>query len=231
MRVSHVLIEPRRSSAGVDQGPTIQATLPSLTVTSMSSKPINEESTMVEYTDGTKQWFTNNKLHRTDAPAIERANGAKEWFVNGKRHRTDGPAIERAGGTKEWWVHDERHRIDGPAIEHADGTKEWYMNSRLHRVDGPAIEDPNGTKTWWVHGKRHRIDGPALEWEDGSSAWFVRGNPVDKSHVTNIILLIQRAMRRFKRRIYTRRCARMNALKDVIGRDIAGVAVQYLSFI
>jgi len=35
-------------------------------------------------TDGVyKEWWLNDKIHRTDGPAIEWANGAKEWFVNG----------------------------------------------------------------------------------------------------------------------------------------------------
>ena len=58
----------------------------------------------VECTDGTKVWWVNEKLHRTDGPAIEYDNGYKAWYLNGKRHRIDGPAIEYADGSKEWWV-------------------------------------------------------------------------------------------------------------------------------
>jgi len=56
------------------------------------------------YEDGTKEWFLNGKLHRTDGPAIEYANGNKHWYLNDKLHREDGPAFEWASGYKEWWL-------------------------------------------------------------------------------------------------------------------------------
>ena len=37
---------------------------------------------MKVYSDGTKRWFLNGKLHREDGPAIEYPNGSKEWFLN-----------------------------------------------------------------------------------------------------------------------------------------------------
>jgi hypothetical protein len=37
----------------------------------------------------------------------ERADGTKEWWLNGELHRTDGPAVEEANGTKEWWLNGE----------------------------------------------------------------------------------------------------------------------------
>ena len=41
---------------------------------------------MVEYADGDKYWWVNDKLHREGGlPAIEHANGDKYWYVNGKR--------------------------------------------------------------------------------------------------------------------------------------------------
>ena len=54
--------------------------------------------------------------------------GTKSWYLDGKLHRTDGPAIEGAYGTKEWYLDGKLHRVDGPAIECADGTKLWYLN-------------------------------------------------------------------------------------------------------
>ena len=33
--------------------------------------------------------------------------GSKVWFLNGKLHRTDGPAVEWADGSKTWWLHGE----------------------------------------------------------------------------------------------------------------------------
>jgi hypothetical protein len=77
---------------------------------------------------GTKHWYLDNKLHRTDGPACEYADGDKFWYQDGKCHRVDGPAIEFADGKKFWYVDGKRHRIDGPAIEYAGGTKYWYLN-------------------------------------------------------------------------------------------------------
>ncbi len=59
---------------------------------------------IVEYIDGTKEWFLNGKLHRTDGPAIEWHDGEKAWWLNGKLHRIDGPAIEFPNGSKQWWL-------------------------------------------------------------------------------------------------------------------------------
>ena len=85
---------------------------------------------LIEYDNGSKAWWLNGKLHRTDGPAIERANGNKAWYLNDKRHRADGPAVEKANGNKEWWLNGKRHRTDGPAIEWANGTKFWYLNGK-----------------------------------------------------------------------------------------------------
>jgi len=55
-------------------------------------------------------------------------NGSKSWYLNGKLHRTDGPAIEYESGDKVWYLNDKRHREDGPAVEFSNGTKVWYLN-------------------------------------------------------------------------------------------------------
>ena len=93
------------------------------------------------------------QLHRLDGPAIEYANGDKEWYQNNRRHREDGPAYERADGSKFWYMNGERHRLNGPAEILPRGNKFWYVNDKLHRLDGPAIEYFNGIKGWWVNGK------------------------------------------------------------------------------
>jgi hypothetical protein len=38
----------------------------------------------LEYSNGDKYWYLNDKLHREDGPAIEAANGTKYWYINGK---------------------------------------------------------------------------------------------------------------------------------------------------
>ena len=38
------------------------------------------------YTNGTKYWYLNGKLHREDGPACEWADGHKSWYLNGKKY-------------------------------------------------------------------------------------------------------------------------------------------------
>ena len=58
--------------------------------------------------NGTKRWYSNDKLHREDGPAIEYVDGDKSWWINGQLHREDGPAIEDADGYKSWWINGKR---------------------------------------------------------------------------------------------------------------------------
>ena len=38
----------------------------------------------IEYFDGSKRWYQNNRLHRTDGPAaVVDSNGHVEWYING----------------------------------------------------------------------------------------------------------------------------------------------------
>jgi len=136
---------------------------------------------------GNKKWYNKEgQLHREDGPAIEFADGTKFWFINNKYHREDGPAVERAYGTKEWW-------LNGVNYTEEQWQKEWWLNGvnyteeqwqkeldkpkcttdeygnkfwknkegGLHREDGPAIEWASGNKEWYLNGKCHREDGPA----------------------------------------------------------------------
>ena len=57
-------------------------------------------------------------------------SGSKYWYINGELHRTDGPAVEWADGSKWWYLNGKFHRTDGPAIEHTDGNKWWYINGK-----------------------------------------------------------------------------------------------------
>ena len=41
--------------------------------------------TVKVYDNGTKRWYVDDKLHRTDGPAIEGANGDKFWYLDGKQ--------------------------------------------------------------------------------------------------------------------------------------------------
>ena len=55
-------------------------------------------------------------------------DGSKGWYLNGLLNRTDGPALEFPNGTKYWYLNDKLHRSDGPAVEYADGDGEWYID-------------------------------------------------------------------------------------------------------
>lgn len=63
-----------------------------------------ETYTVIVYTNGNREWYQNDELHRLDGPALEYASGTRHWVRRNKRHRTDGPAIEYADGRKEWWI-------------------------------------------------------------------------------------------------------------------------------
>ncbi len=39
----------------------------------------------VEYRDGTKYWYVDDKLHRLDGPALEFADGSESWYINGNQ--------------------------------------------------------------------------------------------------------------------------------------------------
>jgi hypothetical protein len=93
--------------------------------------------------DGTKAWYKNGELHRTDGAAVEQA----AW-------NTTDPALPCSFGTKAWYLNGQRHRTDGPAIEHADEFKAWYLNGQRHRTNGPAVECADGYKEYWVRGIR-----------------------------------------------------------------------------
>ena len=58
------------------------------------------------YKDGTtsSKYDGSKGLHRIDGPAVEYADGVKCWYIDDKSHRTDGPACEWADGDKEWCV-------------------------------------------------------------------------------------------------------------------------------
>lgn len=99
-----------------------------------------------------ENWILKEKPHYINGLMVF-GDGSKEWWKNGKLHRTDGPAIEWKDYGKEWHVNGVLHRTDGPAIEFENGSKIWCVNGKLHRTNGPAIEHYDGMKEWWEHGK------------------------------------------------------------------------------
>lgn len=114
-----------------------------------------------EYSDGTKHWYLNGKLHREDGPAVEYSDGTKSWHLNGKLHREDGPAVEHWGGAKEWYLNDQLHREDGPAVEYWGGAKSWYLNGEVYsEFDYKAeMAKRNSAEASSCSGKTVTIDG------------------------------------------------------------------------
>ena len=82
------------------------------------------------YIDGTcsNTYIENKSLHRLDGPAVEYENGEKQYWAENKLHRLDGPALEHANGYKEYWIEGYLHRLDGPAVESPNGDKFYYVN-------------------------------------------------------------------------------------------------------
>ena len=58
--------------------------------------------------DGGKVWYLPSKgkdhIHRLDGPAVEWEDGSKAWWVDNKIHRLDGPAVEFEEGSTHWWL-------------------------------------------------------------------------------------------------------------------------------
>ena len=105
---------------------------------------------------GIIRWYNEKEeYHCEHGPAVEYPNGNKYWYQNNKLHRLDGPAIEYVDGDKSWYQNGELHRLDGPAIECVNGAKYWYQNNKLHRLDGPAVECTDGSKYWFIEDKEY----------------------------------------------------------------------------
>jgi hypothetical protein len=117
------------------------------------------EYTVKVYSNGSKFWYLNDKLHREDGPAFEGSDGTKSWYLNGKRHREDGPAFEWSSGTKFWYLNGKYHREDGPAIEWSDGTKSWWLNDK--RLTEQQYKAATSKPT--CEGKIVEVDGKKYE--------------------------------------------------------------------
>ena len=62
----------------------------------------------VEVTENSTKWYNpKGQLHREDGPAVEYTDGYKSYYINDKRHREDGPAMEYTDGSKSYYINDE----------------------------------------------------------------------------------------------------------------------------
>jgi hypothetical protein len=59
----------------------------------LEAEMLEGDPVVMNYSDGTKMYYSNNVLHRIGSPAIEKENGDWEYYYEGKRHRVDGPAV------------------------------------------------------------------------------------------------------------------------------------------
>ena len=86
---------------------------------------------MIEHADGTREWYLNDRLHRTDGPAVE---------------YTDGPAGGYTDGSRRWYLNGKLHRTDGPAAEYANGDRIWFLNGHKYNEDEHQVEV--GLQAW-----------------------------------------------------------------------------------
>jgi hypothetical protein len=72
-----------------------------------------------------------NALINTKPGEMNCKVGVKEWFMNDKRHRTDGPAIEWPDGTKEWFLNDRHYPSFDDWLEAVDATEQGKISLKL----------------------------------------------------------------------------------------------------
>ncbi|KAB0640669.1 hypothetical protein F7R25_04010 [Burkholderia stagnalis] len=83
------------------------------------------------------------------------SNGTVEYYKDDKLHRDDGPAIIDNDGYKIWYKHGVIHRLNGPAVEGPEGDKAYYVNGKLHNENGPALINKFGKEEWHIEGIRY----------------------------------------------------------------------------
>jgi hypothetical protein len=57
-------------------------------------------------------------------------DGSKSWWLNGNLHRTDGPAkVERVNGIKEWYFEEQKVEpmFHECKVDDENGTKRYYQ--------------------------------------------------------------------------------------------------------
>ncbi len=61
------------------------------------------------YEDTTEWRNKEGQLHRIGGPAVEWDDGYKAYYQNDKLHRLDGPAYIRPDGHEEYWIEGKRY--------------------------------------------------------------------------------------------------------------------------
>ena len=110
---------------------------------------------------GSKFWYSDKKqtkLHREDGPAVEWADGLKEWYLNDKYHRKDGPAIDNAR-YEAWYINGKLHREYGPALKYKNDTCFWFVNGKeVTKQEHHAYFNPPKPKTININGKEFTVE-------------------------------------------------------------------------
>lgn len=64
----------------------------------------NQTLPAVVYSDGTRMYYLDGKLHNTNGPAMVYPDGTRMYYVNGQLHNTNGPAAIYSNGTIMYYV-------------------------------------------------------------------------------------------------------------------------------
>ena len=89
--------------------------------------------------DGPVRWYNEQgQFHREDGPAVEYVNGCKRWYLNDKCHREDGPAVESANGDKHWYLNGKEY-TEQQWKEKLSPTKELTV-SEISELLGYAVK-------------------------------------------------------------------------------------------
>jgi len=124
----------------------------------------------IVYNDRIETLNDRNERHSfNDKPAIEWDDGCKWWYKNERLHRMDGPAIINIDDSyicHNYYQNGLRHRVLKPAIiewEYSIKTFEsYYIKDRLHNPIGPArlryAPFYNFKREFYIHDKKLYFD-------------------------------------------------------------------------
>ena len=149
--------------------------------------PVNQRTGCFRFTNGSKRWYKEGKLHREDGPAFESVGGTKEWFKEGILHRLDGPAREFANGDISWYIDGKRYyserdykariaSMKNVASMNNPKEKIWeYSDFHKSNERTGKFVFVDGKTCYYKNGMFHREDGPAKEHIDGHKEWYKEG--------------------------------------------------------
>jgi hypothetical protein len=84
--------------------------------------------TKITYSKYTVYFNVKGLKHRLDGPAYIGSDGTQDYWINDKLHRIGGPAVSHTEGFQLYLVDDKLHHIEGPAVVGSDGHREYWIN-------------------------------------------------------------------------------------------------------